>query len=123
MMVERRVEGLITVANWLLFDIESLEDIDERQLPSVVVGRDLESPAINSVLVDDEAGGYAAIEHLYELGHREIAFVRGPRRLRDSRLRWKGIRRFAKKVGLRLNPILSVTFRTQWIPCQVLTVA
>ena len=106
MMVERRVEGLITVANWLLFDIESLEDIDDPRFPSIIVGRDLESPTINSVLVDDEAGGYAAIEHLYELGHRDISFVRGPRRLRDSRLRWKGIRRFAKKKGLRLNPDL-----------------
>jgi LacI family transcriptional regulator len=106
MMIERRVEGLITVANWLLFDIALLEDIDDRQIPTVVVGRDLESPTINSVLVDNEAGGYAAIEHLYELGHREIAFVRGPRRIGDTRARWKGIRRFAKEAGLRLNPAL-----------------
>jgi LacI family transcriptional regulator len=106
MMVERRVEGLITVANWLLFDITLLEDIDDRQIPTVVVGRDLESPTVNSVLVDNDAGGYAAIEHLYELGHRDIAFVRGPRRLGDSRIRWKGIRRFAKEAGLHLNPTL-----------------
>lgn len=106
MMLERRVEGLITVANWLPLDIALLEDIDDRQIPTVVVGRDLESPSINSVLVDNEAGGYIAIEHLYDLGHREIAFVRGPRRISDSRLRWKGIRRFAKEVGLRLNPAL-----------------
>ena len=106
MMIERRVEGLITVANWLLFDIALLEDIDDRQIPTVVVGRDLESPTFNSVLVDNEAGGYAALEHLYKLGHREIAFVRGPRRLNDSRLRWKGIRRFAKESRLRLNPAL-----------------
>lgn len=106
MMVERRVEGLITVANWLLFDITLLEDIDDRQIPTVVVGRDLESPTVNSVLVDNEAGGYAALQHLYELGHRDIAFVRGPRRLADSRIRWKGVRRFAKEAGLHLNPTL-----------------
>ncbi len=104
MMIERRVEGLITVANWLLFDIELLEEIDDRQTPTIVVGRDLESPTINSVLVNNEAGGYAALEHLYRLGHRDIAFVRGPRRLADSRVRWKGVRRFAKETGLRLNP-------------------
>jgi LacI family transcriptional regulator len=106
MMIERRVEGLITVANWLLFDIAVLEDIDDRQIPSIVVGRDLESPTVNSVLVDNEAGGYAAMEHLYQLGHRDIAFVRGPRRMADSRMRWKGVRRFAKDAGLRLNPAL-----------------
>ncbi|MHB1796263.1 MAG: LacI family DNA-binding transcriptional regulator [Acidobacteriaceae bacterium] len=97
---------MITVPNWLQFDITLLEDIDDRQIPTVVVGRDLESPTINSVLVDNEAGGYAAIEHLYQLGHREIAFVRGPRRMADSRMRWKGIRRFAKDAGLRFNPSL-----------------
>ena len=106
MMIERRVEGLITVANWLLFDITVLEDIDDRQIPTLVVGRDLESPTVNSVLVDNEAGGYAAMEHLYQLGHREIAFVRGPRRMADSRMRWKGVRRFATDVGLRLNSAL-----------------
>ena len=106
MMVERRVEGLITVPNWLLFDIALLEDIDDRQIPTVVVGRDLESPTINSVLGDNEAGGYAALEHLYQLGHRDIAFLRGPRRMADSRMRWKGIRGFAKDAGLKLNPAL-----------------
>lgn len=106
LMIERRIEGLITVPNWLLFDITLLEDIDDRQIPTVVVGRDLESPTINSVLVDNEAGGYTAMEHLYKLGHRDIAFVRGPRRMADSRMRWKGIRRFAKDVGLRLNSAL-----------------
>lgn len=106
MMVERRVEGLITVANWLLFDITLIEDIDDRRIPTVVVGRDLESPTVNSVLVDNEAGGYAAIEHLYDLGHRDIAFVRGPREVADSRIRWKGIRRFVKTTGLHLNPAL-----------------
>jgi LacI family transcriptional regulator len=106
MMVERRVEGLITVANWLLFDIALIEDVDDQRIPTVVVGRDLESPTVNSVLVDNDAGGYAAMEHLYKLGHRDIAFVRGPREVGDSRFRWKGVRRFAKKMGLHLNPAL-----------------
>lgn len=106
MMIERRVEGLITVANWLLFDISSLEDISDRHLPTVVVGRDLESATINSIVIDNEAGTYMAMEHLYSLGHREIAFICGPRRLGDSRLRWRGIRQFASKAKLRLDPAL-----------------
>src|ERR1035437_2520174 len=59
MMLERRVEGLVTVANWLLFDVSLLENISDNHLPTVVVGRDHESPTINSVIVDNEAGGYA----------------------------------------------------------------
>jgi DNA-binding LacI/PurR family transcriptional regulator len=106
MMLERRVEGVLTVANWLFFDLSLLEDLSDRNLPTVLVGREVETPAISSVMVDNEAGGYTAIEHLYRLGHREIGIICGPRRLIDSRLRWKGMRRFAQKVGLRLNPVL-----------------
>jgi len=106
-VIDRRMEGLITVANWLLFDIRTLEDFSNPRFPTVVVGRDLESPTIESVVVDNEAGGYAALQHLYELGHRDIAFICGPRRIYDSRLRWKGIRRFARKAGLQLNPRLT----------------
>lgn len=106
MMLERRVEGVVTVANWLLFDISLLEDISDHPLPTVLVGREVESPAISGVIVDNEAGGYAAMQHLYELGHRAIAIVCGPRRLMDSRLRWKGMRRFAQRAKLQLNPTL-----------------
>jgi LacI family transcriptional regulator len=105
-MLERRVEGLVTVANWLLFDVSLLESISDNHLPTVVVGRDLESPTIGSVVVDNESGGYAAIQHLYELGHCDIAFVCGPRQLNDSRLRWKGIRTFAQSANLSQNGAL-----------------
>jgi LacI family transcriptional regulator len=103
LMLERQVEGLITVANWLLFDIAALENISNRHIPTVMVGRECKSPAIQWVSVDNEAGGYAAIKHLCELGHRDIAIIRGPKRLYDSRLRWQGIQRFSKESGLRLN--------------------
>lgn len=103
LMVARRVEGLITVANRLFFDISALESVCNQQLPTVMVGRDCELPTVKSVAVDNEGGGHAAISHLYELGHRDIAFIRGPSRLIDSRHRWKGIRRFASDVGLSLN--------------------
>ena len=47
-------------------------------------------------MVDNELGAHAAVEHLYSLGHRKIAFIRGPKALADSAPRWKGIRSFAK---------------------------
>jgi LacI family transcriptional regulator len=54
--------------------------------------------------VDNEAGGYEAIKHLYELGHRQIALIRGPEKLIDSTRRWKGIERFARESGWKLDP-------------------
>ena len=105
MMLERRVEGLIVVANWLFAEIELLPDFGRGKIPTVVVGRDL-STSISSVIVDNERGGYAAMQHLHELGHRRIAFIRGPRQLQDSARRWQGIRRFAKEVGLSIDAAL-----------------
>jgi len=40
------------------------------------------------------------------LGHRDIALLRAPKRLGDSPLPWKGIRRFAADAGLASKPAL-----------------
>ncbi len=63
---------------------------------------------MSSVIVDNELGGYAALEHLYGLGHREIAFIRGPKTLADSAPRWRGVRSCAKKFGIELDSHLVV---------------
>ena len=103
MLLERRVEGMVVVANWLFSEVDPLSKIEKNSIPTVVVARDLTSRSIPSVVVDNKAGGYAAMEHLYELGHRKIAIVRGPQGLEDSLKRWEGIRRFAKKHRLPID--------------------
>ncbi len=108
MMLERRVEGLIVVANWLVVDINLLADLERFRIPTVIVARQLQPQSVSSVMVDNENGGRMAIQHLYELGHRKIAFIRGPKALVDSGLRWNGIRRFARSVRLPLAPRLIV---------------
>jgi LacI family transcriptional regulator len=106
MLMERRVEGLIVVANWIFEEGGLLVNLKRNKLPTVVIGRDLTSDKIRSVIVDNLAGGYAAIEHLYELGHRKIAVIRGPEKLSDSNLRWDGIQRFASEQKYQLDPRL-----------------
>jgi LacI family transcriptional regulator len=103
MLLDRRVEGLIVIANWLVTDIKLLADLTEKQVPTVIAGRAFEIENVSTVSVDNEAGAALAIEHLYRLGHREIAFLRGPKTLASSGQRWKGIRNFAQSVGLRLD--------------------
>ena len=61
---------------------------------------------MNSVMVDNEAGGRLALEHLYQLGHRRIAIIRGPKRLIDSAPRWRGIQKFAQSVKLTIDSAL-----------------
>jgi LacI family transcriptional regulator len=107
MLVGRRVEGLVVVANWLFSDIDPLSRIANNVIPTVVVGRDLTQNSIQSVVVNNEEGGYAAMQHLYGLGHRRIAVLRGPKEMNDSTRRWAGIQRFASEVGLQLEPRLT----------------
>lgn len=104
MLVERRVEGVIVVANWLFEEGGLLVDLTKIRVPTVVVGRDLTDNQISSVIVDNEAGGYAALAHLYAQGHRKLAIIRGPEKLNDSLRRWEGMQRFAREYSLALDP-------------------
>jgi LacI family transcriptional regulator len=58
--------------------------------------------------VDNEAGGRLAMEHLCKLGHRKIAFIRGPKMLIDSAPRWKGIQKFANSANYEIDQSLVV---------------
>ncbi len=104
MLLDRRVEGLVVIANWLVTDIKLLADLTEKPVPTVVAGRGVEIDTISSVSVDNEGGAILALEYLFRLGHRHIAFLRGPKSLVSSGQRWKGIRSFAHSAGLRLDP-------------------
>ena len=108
MLLDRRVEALIVVANWLFVDIDVLADLEKSSIPTAMIGRELQTDSISSVLVDNELGAHAAVEHLYSLGHRKVAFIRGPKTLGDSAPRWKGVRSFAKSSGLELDARLIV---------------
>ncbi|HUL33064.1 MAG TPA: LacI family DNA-binding transcriptional regulator [Candidatus Eisenbacteria bacterium] len=103
MLLDRRVEGLVVIANWLVTDIKLLTDLTECHVPTIIAGRSFENGSLSTVSVDNESGASTALEHLYRLGHRDIAFLRGPKALASSGQRWKGIRTYAQKVGLALN--------------------
>jgi LacI family transcriptional regulator len=106
MLLDRRVEALIVVANWLFVDIDVLADLEKSSIPTVMIGRELKTDSVSSVIVDNELGAHTAVEHLHSLGHRKIAIIRGPKTLGDSAPRWKGVRSFAKSSGLELDPRL-----------------
>jgi DNA-binding LacI/PurR family transcriptional regulator len=106
MLLDRRIEGMIIVANWLFVDINLLADLEKSSIPTAVIGHELKTDSVSSVIVDNELGGHLGIEHLHSLGHRNIAFIRGPKTLGDSAPRWKGVRSFAQASGLELDPRL-----------------
>lgn len=108
MMLDRRIEGLVIVANWLFLDINLIADLEKSSIPTAMIGCELRTDSVSSVIVDNELGGHLAMEHLYSLGHRKVAFIRGPKALSDSSPRWKGVRSFAQSKGLDLDARLIV---------------
>ena len=108
MLLDRRIEGLVVLANWLFVDINVLADLEKNTIPTATVGRELKTDKISSVIVDNAAGAHLALEHLYSLGHRKIAFIRGPRQLSDTEPRWQGVRALAREHNLPLDPRLIV---------------
>src|SRR2546429_8571235 len=43
MLLDRRIEGLIVLANWLFVDINLLGDLEKSSVPSALVGRSLQT--------------------------------------------------------------------------------
>jgi LacI family transcriptional regulator len=111
MLLERRVEGLVTIANSLLLKTDLLYPFKQRNVPTVIIGRESGQDAVSSVVIDNEAGTRTGLEHLYRLGHRKIAFIKGPKTVVDSSLRWEGIANFAQEAGLRLGLQLVVELK------------
>jgi len=106
MILERRAEGVIVIASWIFNETNLLGDIEKNNVPLVILSRDLTSRGISSILVDNEAGGALAMRHLADLGHRQIAVVRGPEQLFDSAPRWAGVQRIAAESSIHIDPRL-----------------
>lgn len=95
-LLDRGVDGIILATARL--DDELPSSLREREVPHALVLRtDDVSP---SSLGDDEAGGYAALRHLVDLGHRDIAMIAGPSFTSSARDRMKGAERALAEVGI-----------------------
>src|ERR1700730_7722462 len=71
----------------------------------------MEGTEISSVSIENEGGAYLAMKHLYDLGHRAIAFLKGPKDIVDSARRWAVIVRFAREKELSIDPKLTVQLK------------
>lgn len=107
-LFERRIEGVIAVANSLQLQANMLSSFEKNDIPVIVIGQAPASTWICSVCVDNRYGAFCAIEHLYNLGHRRIAFIKGPAKVVDSAHRWNGIVDFARQQSMHLDQTLIV---------------
>jgi LacI family transcriptional regulator len=96
---EHRVDGLLISP--VERDLEGTAGLVAHGIPTVLLDRDGSSRGLCSATVDDVRGAEMAADHLFELGHRAIAFVNGPATIRQCADRREGARRSARRARRR----------------------
>jgi LacI family transcriptional regulator len=69
-------------------------------IPLVAIDMDLDGPAVEVVMSDNEGGAAQAVRHLHELGHRRIATITGMLDSRPGADRLRGYRAAIQAAGL-----------------------
>lgn len=75
MFKDHRIGGV--VFHHLAITREQAEDLKENGVKCVLMDNETQLPGFSSVVTDNYNGGYMAVEHLVEKGHRKIACVHG----------------------------------------------
>lgn len=77
-------------------------------LPIVTIGPSGTDASYTRILVDNRHGIQLSIDHLYGLGHREVAFFRGHQNSSDTEARWKATMEIAQQYGINKDTDLQV---------------
>jgi DNA-binding LacI/PurR family transcriptional regulator len=96
MLVERAVDGFLL--------LNTPADYITVPVPVVAISAHSVLPNVTNIVLDHHRAVEQALHHLYELGHRRIAFMRGPRAIPDSEFRWESIQQVAAEMDLRIDP-------------------
>src|SRR5580700_6923265 len=99
LLLDRGVEGLITV--------DTLVD-RPLPLPAIAIPGRRRVEGVRNIVLDHRKGAWLALTHLMELGHREIAFMKGSDESPDSEDRWKAVRQVAGELGIPVRAELIV---------------
>ena len=96
MLVERAVDGFLL--------LNTPAEAIQVPVPVVAISAHSAVPNVTNIVLDHEAAAKQALSHLYGLGHRSIAFMRGPRAIPDSEFRWESIQKVARGMTLKVDP-------------------
>ena len=77
--------------------------LDNTGIPYVIVDRQLLGNLKSKVVCDDQDGGFRAVEHLIENGHRRIACVTGPMNISSAQNRFIGYKAALEKNGIAFD--------------------
>jgi LacI family transcriptional regulator len=97
LFLERSVDGLIAVDTpWTLV----------LSVPVVTVSGHNHVKGVTNVVLDHRRAAEVALQHLHQLGHRRIAFIKGQEFSSDTAIRWANIEKVARELGLAISQSL-----------------
>jgi DNA-binding LacI/PurR family transcriptional regulator len=99
LLQERGVEGFIMI------DTSVSEPLP---LPAVAVAGHRAVEGVTNIVIEHRTAILSVLRHLTELGHRNIAFTKGPVTSSDTEERWRNIVEAASELGVRIDPELVV---------------
>jgi len=97
MLLERQVEGIIAVDTPIRF---------QTSLPVVSVSGHNEIEGVTNVILNHQHAAELGMGHLFTLGHRKIAFIKGQDFSSDTEVRWETIEQAARKRGIKIDDSL-----------------
>jgi len=100
MFIGRGAQGIIAIDTLIEHPIP---------LPVVAVAGHRHIEGVTNVVLDHVRAAELTLNHLFGLGHRHIAFMRGQPFSSDSDERWKQLEHYARKLGLEIRPELVIT--------------
>jgi len=77
-------------------------------LPTVAISGHREVPGITNIVLDHDLAVHLALEHLHNLGHTRIAFIKGQDFSSDTGTRWQAILSVSKELGIIVHEELIV---------------
>jgi DNA-binding LacI/PurR family transcriptional regulator len=98
-LLDRGVEGFITVDTFIDHPLP---------LPTVAIPGHHRLEGVTNIVLDERKGARLALSHLTQLGHKEIAFMKGSDASPDSEDRWKAICEVADELGIAMRAELVV---------------
>jgi LacI family transcriptional regulator len=97
-MLQRKVDGVAIMTSEM--DARLITEFQTRDIPLVFLDTGKAEKLTSNLVVDYTAGVDAAVEHIVELGHTQIAFISGPMMLRSARVRREAFVGCLKRRGI-----------------------
>jgi LacI family transcriptional regulator len=104
LLMDRSVEGLLVIDTVLTHQMN---------LPVVAVAGHRNIEGVTNVVLDQRRAAELLLRHLFQLGHRKIAFMRGGSHSSDAVDRWKCLTVVAKELNFEILPELTVQLTIQ----------